>query len=85
MTDSLTVEAPGKFFEGVVVLRLVSPPFFDDPAKEGRMLCRQWHVMSPGEEVHDANNKGQQHPKRHEDGPRWVALLPQEDACAQVR
>ena len=34
MTDSLTVEAPGKFFEGVVVLRLVSPPFLDDPAKE---------------------------------------------------
>ena len=34
MTDSLTVEAPGKFFEGVVVLRLVSPPFLDDSAKE---------------------------------------------------
>ena len=38
MTDSLTVEAPGKFFEGVVVLRLVSPPFLDDPAK-GALCC----------------------------------------------
>ena len=34
MTDSLTVETPGKFFEGVVVLRFVSPPFLNDPAKE---------------------------------------------------
>ena len=45
MTDSLTVEAPGNFFEGVVVLWFVSPPFLDDPAKEGRMLGRQRHVI----------------------------------------
>ena len=38
MTRSLTVEAPGKFFEGVVVLRFVSPPFLNDPAK-GEVCC----------------------------------------------
>ena len=47
------------------------------------MLCT--YIMSPGKEVHDANNKGHQHPERREEGPRWVALLPQEDACTQIR
>ena len=83
MTGSLTVEAPGKFFEGVVFLRLVSPPFLNDPAKEEDVVCT--YIMSPGKEVHDSNCEGHQHPERREEGPRWVALLPQEDACAQVR
>ena len=82
MTDSLTVEAHGKFFEGVVVLRLVSPPFLNDPAKEEDVV---YTCHSPGKEVHDSNCEGHQHPERREEGPGWVALLPQEDACAQIR
>ena len=38
MTDSLTVEAHGEFFESLVVLWFVSPPFLNDPAK-GEVCC----------------------------------------------